>query len=300
MCKNEIEKDDLLTQHKFITIIIGETVKTAQIRNGDVIVNIFSAESLHTVTGANINFYTVPFVHPKRTMQEHDFIYLVQGEWSLGQNGKTYELKNDSLLILFGGNTHYGVTPCRADTKTMYFHASMEEGDQFDESSSSPLSIATHMNAADNPNIKKLFEDIVNAKLSGEQRKANLCFELLLCELTDPKNNNKEITFAQNIKNIIHTYPEKFFSNAELAQMTNVSVKTAETKFKAAFGKTIHQYIIDFKLREAMSYFDKFEGISVKEVAYNLGFCDAYHFSKQFLKHTGLSPSKYKRQSKAR
>ena len=81
--------------------------------------------------------------------------------------------------------------------------------------------------------------------------------------------------------------------------MANVSVKTAETRFKAAFGKTIHQYIMDFKIREAMSYFDKFEGISVKEVAYNLGFCDAYHFSKQFQKHTGLPPSKYKRKNEA-
>ena len=261
--------------------------------------NIFSTDTLHTVTGANINYYTVPFVHPRRTMMEHDFIYLVQGEWSLGQNGKVYDLANDSLLILFGGNIHYGVTPCKAGTKTMYFHVSMEAGDRFDESDPFSLSVPTLLNAADNPNIKKLFEDIVNAKLSGEQRKANLCFELLLCELTDPRTHDKEITFAQNIKSIIHTYPERFFSNKELAQMANVSVKTAETRFKAAFGKTIHQYIMDFKIREAMSYFDKFEGISVKEVAYNLGFCDAYHFSKQFQKHTGLPPSKYKRKNEA-
>ena len=56
----------------------------------------------------------------------------------------------------------------------------------------------------------------------------------------------------------------------------NVSVKTAESKFKAAFGKTIHQYMLDFKIQEAMSYFDRFDEISVKEVAYNLGFCDEY------------------------
>ena len=243
----------------------------------------------------NKSFYTVPFVHPKRRMQVHDFIYLLHGEWALGQNEQTYELKEDSLLILFAGNTHYGVTSCRAETKTMYFHVSCEDGDLFEENGSPLPCIDTHINASNNKNIKKLFADVVNAKLSGEQRKANLYFELLLCELTSQKMCLKEIEVAQKIQSMIHGYPEHFFGNEELARIMNVSVKTAETKFKAAFGKTIHHYILEFKIKEAMSYFDRFEEISVKEVAYNLGFCDEYHFSKQFAKHVGMSPSKYKK-----
>ncbi|MBE5818918.1 MAG: AraC family transcriptional regulator [Clostridiales bacterium] len=256
--------------------------------------NFFSDINIHTITDANINFYTVPFIHPTRKMHEHDFIYLLHGEWSLGQNGQTYDLCEDSLLILFAGNNHYGVTPCRAGTKTMYFHVTCEDGDVFEEDDSLSC-IDTLINASHNKNIKKLFSEVVNAKLSGEQRKANLYFELLLCELTSQKTYLKEIKVAQKIQSIIHEYPERFFGNEELAHMMNVSVKTAENKFKAAFGKTIHQYILDFKIREAMAYFDRFEDISVKEVAYNLGFCDEYHFSKQFQKHTGMSPSKYKR-----
>ena len=266
------------------------------ILGGNAMKNIFSTEHIHTVTNANINFYNTPFVHPKRNMKEHDFIYLLNGEWSLGQNDEIYDLKKDSLLILFAGNTHFGITPCRAETKTMYFHVSCEDGDAFGENDSSLSCIDTHINVSDNKNIKKLFADVVNAKLSGEQRKANLCFELLLCELTSCKMCFKENEVAQRIQKTIHSYPERFFGNKELARMMNVSVKTAETKFKATFGKTIHQYILDFKIREAMSYFDRFEDISVKEVAYNLGFCDEYHFSKQFLKYAGMSPSKYKKE----
>ena len=260
--------------------------------------NVFSTDKLHSVSCANVNFYTSPFVHPRRTMGEHDFIYLIQGEWTIGQGDRSFELGADSLLILFAGQEHYGVTPCREDTKTMYFHVSAEAGDSFGQDMGDGIGIDTLINAAGSPNIKRLFEEIVNAKLSGEQRRADLCFELLICELYDHSSRQKEIGFAQRIKNIIHSYPENFFSNEELARMTNVSVKTAETKFKAAFGKTIHQYIMEFKINEAMSYFDRFGGISVKEVAYNLGFCDEYHFSKQFSKHTGVSPGKYKRSGK--
>ena len=177
----------------------------------------------------------------------------------------------------------------------MYFHVSCEPGDLFEDGIDSDTYVETHIDASDNKKIKELFADVVNAKLSGEQRKANLCFELLLCELTNQKMCFREIEVAQKIKSMIHNYPERFFGNKELADMMNVSVKTAESKFKTAFGKTIHQYMLDFKIKEAMSYFDRFEEISVKEVAYNLGFCDEYHFSKQFLKHTGYSPRKYKK-----
>ena len=256
--------------------------------------NVFSEDHIHTVSSANINFYTVPFVHPKRRMREHDFIYVLEGEWKLGQNEEAYALKEDSLLILFADNTHYGISPCKAGTKTMYFHVSCEEGDFLDTDAAS-RGVETHISAASNPGIRKLFLRVVDAKLSGEQRKANLYFELLLCELSSKKMCLRETEIAQRLQSIIHSYPERFFGNYELAHMLGVSVKTAETKFKSAFGKTIHRYILDFKMKEAMSYFDRFEEISVKEVAYNLGFCDEYHFSKQFLKHTGISPSRYKK-----
>ena len=215
--------------------------------------NIFSEKNMHTVTSANINFYTAPFVHPKRAMQEHDFIYMLSGEWVIGQNGISYELKEDTLLILFAGNTHYGISPCRADSKTMYFHASLEEGDRFTNDS---LGIETCMRLLPNSEIKKIFENIVDARLSGEERKANLLFELLLCELKSQKNENKEKDFARNIKNLIHSYPEKFFTNRALAAMSNVSVKTAENKFNAYALKSfkIRLCFFNFKMKYIAVY----------------------------------------------
>lgn len=257
--------------------------------------NIFSTHRLHSITSANVQYYPEPFTHPKRNMQEHDFIYLLHGEWVLGQNGQSYPLERDSVLILFAGNTHYGVLPCAENTKTMYFHVSKEIGDVFSKEDPANCGVETLINASGNPNIRNLFENVVNAKLSGEQRKADLYFELLICELIDMPNRFTRIDLAQDIKNLIHANPEKSFTNAELAQALNVSVKTAETKFKKAFGKSIHQYVLEFKIKEAMSYFDKFSEISVKEVAYSLGFYDEYHFSKQFFRHTGISPNNYKK-----
>ncbi len=252
-------------------------------------INTFDVNAKCSITEANINFYANPFVHPKRTMREYDFIYMLQGKWKLGQNDEIFDLKKDSLLILAANTCHFGISPCSANTKTMYFHVLCEENITDDK-----ICIESLTDASLNKTIKKCFLNIVNSKLSQNQLKSDLYFKLLLCELKENSQHTSDSNVASKIMTIIHNNPEKFFTNKELATMINVSVKTAENKFKAMYGVTIHQYILDFKVNEAISYFEKFPEISIKETAYNLGFYDEYHFSKQFKKTMGLSPKEYR------
>lgn len=255
--------------------------------------SVFTDTHERKITQANINFYAGPFVHPTRTMDDHDFIYLIEGGWKIGQNGKEYHLKPDSLLILNGKSRHYGISPCLPNTKTMYFHASFHN-DSISDTMQDGLCMQSFTDASMNSNIKKYFSQIVNNYLKGNTRKANIFFQLLLCELSDESTSVLKNDTSMRIKDIIHNNPEKFFTNKELARRCNLSVKTIETRFKNTFNATIHQYVLEFKIKEAMAYFENFPGISVKEVAYNLGFYDEYHFSKQFKIIKGISPSEYK------
>ena len=53
--------------------------------------------------------------------------------------------------------------------------------------------------------------------------------------------------------------------------------------------------ILSFKIEKAIQYIKNFPEMQIKEIALNLGFYDEYHFSKQFKKLVGISPSAYKK-----
>lgn len=247
----------------------------------------FSYDAPYTICEANINFYLNPFVHPKRKMKEHDFIYILQGEWEFGQDDERFTATKDNILILTAEHTHFGILPCSPNTKTMYFHVDCRN---LSEKTNNDTTLNSLIDVSENPNVKKYFSEVVNCKLQGRQKQADIFFKLLLCELSHPTEISRNST-ALKIRKLIHNNPERFFTNSEIAKICNVSVKTAENHFKAAFKSTIHQYTLEFKINEAVNYFKNFPEITIKEVAYNLGFYDEYHFSKQFKKIMRVSPS---------
>ncbi len=88
---------------------------------GETMACVFSYDNRHNVTEANFNYYAAPFVHPKRKMKEHDFIYMLSGKWKIGQDGEVFNLQQDSVLILNGGLTHYGVSAVQRRRKNNVF-----------------------------------------------------------------------------------------------------------------------------------------------------------------------------------
>ena len=68
--------------------------------------------------------------------------------------------------------------------------------------------------------------------------------------------------------------------------------------FKDITGVSPINYLIQIRLTKARQLLEKEEVLTVKEVAKAVGYEDAYHFSKSFKKHFGLSPSMVRTQEK--
>jgi AraC-like DNA-binding protein len=81
----------------------------------------------------------------------------------------------------------------------------------------------------------------------------------------------------------------------EIASAAHQSVEHVIRSFKAAYGMTPHQYLLESKIRLScvmLAATDK----TVEDIAAELGFYDAHHFSARFQKLQGCRPSVFRRE----
>lgn len=263
----------------------------------------FNTNVSHSILSAGRNVYSTPVRHPTRKLGFHDFIYIIDGKWEIGFDENIFSLKKDDILILPSGKLHYGITPCSPQTKTMYIHASCENGDSVSDGdkcllSEHSVSLPPLISADKNNNVKTLFVQILSDFCSENRMQAAARFILLLCELyASACTGSKQTLIANDIKNIICTNLNKNFSNQELAARLSVSQRTAENAFRSCFNTSIHQYALHTKIEKAKEFLVGFPEMKIIDIALSLGFYDEYHFSKCFKNTARLSPTEYRMQS---
>lgn len=160
------------------------------------------------------------------------------------------------------------------------------------------ISIPFIVDMNQHPTIRLMFEELVYLSLkpgSLEKMKTDLLLKRILVEIVAFEKNSRYVSSASFQHSIacIEKQVGKNFTIEELASISGMSRSTYIRTFKRITGKSVKSYILETKLRIAITILTTEAGVSVKEVAYQLGFCDEFHFSKIFKKHTGKSPSAY-------
>ena len=107
------------------------------------------------------------------------------------------------------------------------------------------------------------------------------------------KDRKRISSEALALKNYIDANINSQLSTEALASHIYKSQSQAIRIFKAAYGITPYEYYTDIRIKRAMSLL-RSTGLSVKEIAYRLSFCDEHYFSNVFKKHTGRSPREYR------
>lgn len=114
----------------------------------------------------------------------------------------------------------------------------------------------------------------------------------------------KETT--ENIENMIKRikhfepvldYLEKNYSKKtslnEMAAMVHLQPTYFSAAFKKVFGLSPVEFVISKKLEKAQDMLF-FKNLSIKEIAFKVGFNDEFYFSRIFKKYLGISPAKYR------
>lgn len=263
--------------------------------------NTFKLTQDRRISLANYCYFEKPTQHPTRKLNEHDFIYFLDGEWIIGQNGQSFHVQAGDVLILGANQNHYGISPCTPKTKTIFFHASSLPTDKFStlpiKTDKDEFLILTQVNCLQNPNVKELFKKIIRAHLDKMSSVATAYFNTLIFELCELSFISSETQLASKIKGFIISSANVMVKNGDVAKKINVCKKKAEKVFKECYGQTIHEFLIKFKIEQAKQLLLHSPDLKLYEIAFNLGFYDQYHLCRVFKNQTGVSPTQFKKQT---
>ncbi|TWJ04680.1 transcriptional regulator, AraC family [Mucilaginibacter frigoritolerans] len=116
---------------------------------------------------------------------------------------------------------------------------------------------------------------------------------------------NRSSLIVKNFKRLLEKHyrdlsegkAERAFRIQEYADAQNLHPNYLSTVIKTKTGKPVGTWIAEKTIAEAKSLLQN-SSISIKEVAYRLGFAELAHFSNYFKKHTHISPVQFRKNDK--
>lgn len=112
------------------------------------------------------------------------------------------------------------------------------------------------------------------------------------------QNKNDIIPWKEKIALQVQQYIQRNYSNVirlnDVSHELSISPNYLNTIFKSVTGKTIIQYMEEYRIEKAKLLLND-NKYSLGNISESLGYYDQYHFSKIFKKATGYSPTEYKK-----
>jgi AraC-like DNA-binding protein len=168
------------------------------------------------------------------------------------------------------------------------------------------LSLPYLCTVSDRSLVESTFAELVvhansNALYSKVLAKAKLLelFSYYLMELREEQLVLKNLAALERLLPIlkyVHDHMERDFTVNELASLASLHPNYFIRMFKEQIGVPPIQYIVRSKMDKAKELLLR-TSLNVGEVAARVGFQDMSHFSKQFKKIAGVSPSEFRKQN---
>ena len=96
------------------------------------------------------------------------------------------------------------------------------------------------------------------------------------------------------LEHMKNNYSDPELSIAQLAQIANMGEKQFRRVFFDVYQKTPYAFLQDFRIEKARILLLNVQA-PIGEIALQCGFADVYSFSHCFKRHTGMSPTEYKK-----
>lgn len=260
--------------------------------------------ALRQISSANYITSINGMVHPDRVLPEHDFLYMLDGDWEIYEDGCAYQMHSDDLIILSANHHHYGKKLCNPGNRHMYFHVFPTESESDPKINMEEMEPANAffcpvlVHCQNHPRIKYYMQEIISVYWSMNSEKKyqlTLLYNLLLCELAELLTYTKSDVFpdtmVEEVCQLIQANPQVFYTAKEIAASHFICPRTLNNRFMKVCHKTFTAYQMSIKLEMVRQFLLHQPDAKLREAALNFGFYDEFHLSRTFKKHFGLSPS---------
>ncbi|MCR4825264.1 MAG: helix-turn-helix domain-containing protein [Bacteroidales bacterium] len=112
-----------------------------------------------------------------------------------------------------------------------------------------------------------------------------------------PRQDGSGLGIIERCRSYMLEHIEQHISLDDLCRFTGFSPARCNAVFKQHTGMTPVAYLQELRIQTAMQLFENTD-LHVNQVCQKVGIEDPYYFSRLFRKHTGLSPSDWRRQGK--
>lgn len=245
-----------------------------------IITNIISATTIYTEAGAKVK-------RERRTAWA--FVYKYEGETEYNSKNTRFFSNADSVILLPRNSSYEWICRKSGHCIIVDFECDNLNPDIFSFRISSPektlkkfreleymLTLQAPMFRQEC--IKDIYELIIS--LSAEKQSAYI-----------PSEKSQKIAPAINY--ITKNYA-RAIKNDELAALCGLSTVYFRKLFAEIYSDSPINYIHKLRINKAKEMLAS-DFASISAVAHSLGYSNIYDFSRVFKKHTGISPSKYKK-----
>ncbi len=237
-----------------------------------------------------------------RTNYPYFFVkYTLQGKGTLEIGSNRLSLKPGVLTGFAPGTAHHYIADAADPMRHIFITFAGNQAESlFRKSTLGERHILDELNQDE---TLAIFQKILHIGLNKPEYSQEICCNylriLLLEQASAVTRSRKNFSISMKTylecKKFIDTHFSSIKSPGQVAEECNIDVRYMSSLFKRYCHIPPNQYLMRLKLNKA-AYLLLTTDLAVKEVAYQVGFSDPYHFSKSFRKFHGHSPQQYRQQ----
>ncbi len=247
-----------------------------------------------TVEAFGVSYCDGSYRIVRRNSPIHVFEYVLSGSGTLSVNGRHWTPRAGDAYMVPAGSTHAYAADARDPWIKLWFNVR------------GPL-VARLVEAYGLEGVHHVPDCRLEAEFRAGQRQARrdlahahdhvaVALHRILCQLAEIRRSRAAEASPKTTMDLHRHIEAKVFGHLDLTAMSRHLGKSPSQTirlFRREWGRTPYQHLLARKLEVAEALLAS-TAKSIKEIAADLGFRDAFHFSALFRRKLGISPAAWR------